>query len=116
LRLNPFALVLENGFRLGFGSDNMPFGPLYGITGATGHPVPGFRLSCQAALQAYTLGSAWMCGFHHLAVPLGPGRPADMAVLSGNPFDAGFEGLEVVATLRGGSVVHGPPDLLSREE
>jgi predicted amidohydrolase YtcJ len=117
LHLNPFAPVSEAGFVLGFGSDNMPFGPLEGLAGATRHPVPEFRLSCFRALEAYTLGSAELCGFDELAHPLGKGRPADLVVLSDNPLDSKeFSELSIVATIRDGTIMYGPEDLLVREE
>ncbi len=117
LHLNPFAAVSEGGFVLGFGSDNMPFGPLEGLAGATCHPVPEFRLSCHRALEAYTLGSAEVCGFDDMVRPLGKGRPADLVVLSGSPFDSmDFSELRIVGTLRDGRIMYGPGDLLTTEE
>jgi predicted amidohydrolase YtcJ len=115
LSLNPFATVLAAGFDLGFGSDGMPFGPLYGMPGATGHPAPGLALPVGPALSAYTLGSARMSGFDDLARPVAPGRPADLVVLSGDPFESGPEGLEVVSTICGGRVVHGDRSVMEAE-
>lgn len=106
--LNPFATVLGNGFRLGFGSDGMPFGPLLGLAGATEHPDPAQRLDTGAALHAYTLGAAGISGFHELSVPLRVGRLADLALLSESPFTAGsWDSVEIIATMRAGETLFG---------
>jgi len=113
LQLNPFGLLSKAGFLLGFGSDCMPFGPLLGLGGATGHPFEAFRLSIEQALRAYTLGAADVCGFTELSRPVEPGRPADLIVLSGDPFTGiPFEELTIVATLKDGMIVYGADNLL----
>lgn len=107
-RMNPFASTLAAGLRLGFGSDCMPFGPLAGLSGAVAHPAPRQRLSVDGALRAYTSAAADLSGFAGLAEPVGPGRRADLVALSNNPFESGgFDGVEVVATLRRGRLVAG---------
>ncbi|MBN2587366.1 MAG: amidohydrolase family protein [Candidatus Fermentibacteraceae bacterium] len=105
LSLNPFRQVMDADFRVAFGSDGMPFGPLLGLAGATGHPDPEQRLAVDAALYAYTLEAASVCGFREIAGSLRPDRVADLAVLSGNPFTTHWEELEVVGTLYKGRVV-----------
>lgn len=104
-RLNPFRTVLDAGFRLAFGSDGMPFGPLSGMTGATAHPDPGQRMDVEEALYSYTLEAASVCGFRDIAGSLRPNRMADLAVLSGDPFERPWEELEVVGTIYRGKVV-----------
>ncbi len=107
-RLNPFRRVAESGVRFCFGSDGMPMGPLDGLPGATGHPCPELRLDRETALLAYTTGAAAVSGLRGLELPVGPGRPADLAVLSGSPVGSlGFEDIEVLATICGGDVVSG---------
>lgn len=112
-KLNPYALVSDSGFELCFGSDGMPMGPLVGIPGAVMHPTAEFRLSTENALFAYTMGAAEASGFPELAVPLKPGRRADLAVLTGNPFSREFFGdIEVSATVLQGEVVYGDRGIL----
>ncbi len=103
-KLNPFKSVLKAGFKLGFGSDCMPFDPLYGLMGAVNHPTAAESLSMNEALSAYTLGAASVAGFDELARPLDVGRLADMVFLSGNPFE-GLEGIRVDATMKKGKIV-----------
>lgn len=102
--MNPFRTVRDAGFSLGFGSDSMPFDPLYGLRGAIEHPLPEQRLSTEESLFAYTLGSAAISGKEFLSLPLQPGRRADLVVLSSDPF-LGLDGVSVVRTLSKGETV-----------
>ncbi|MFO8183349.1 MAG: amidohydrolase family protein [Candidatus Aegiribacteria sp.] len=106
LALNPFRRVLDSGFRVAFGSDGMPFGPLAGLAGATAHPDPDQRIAVDEALHAYTLEAASVCGFREVAGGLRPGRSADLAVLSADPFKVDWKELEVVATVQRGRAVY----------
>ncbi len=115
LKLNPFGLLERSGFSLGFSSDGMPFGPLRGIQGATDHPSHEFRLDIDAALNAYTLGAASICGFDDLSLCLGVGRKADMTVLSGNPFRTAWDKIDIIATIHNGELVYGPSDILEEK-
>jgi predicted amidohydrolase YtcJ len=103
--LNPFRMLMDADFRVAFGSDGMPFGPLAGISGATSHPDPDQSLDVDTALYAYTMEAASVCGFREIAGSLRPDRVADLTVLSGNPFTRPWEELEVVGTLYKGRVV-----------
>jgi len=105
-KLNPFRTIKSSGFVLGFGSDSMPFDPLYGVHGAVYHRNSEQSLTVGEALKAYTLDSAFISGLDHLAVPLRAGRTADIAFLSGNPFH-GLDGIFVEGTMKNGKVVHG---------
>ncbi len=104
-RLNPFRVVQEAGFRLGFGSDGMPFDPLFGLGGAVNHRDSRLSLSVAEALAAYTIGAASVSGFKHLTKPLQIGRVADIVFLSGNPFTE-FSDVTVEATMKKGKFVY----------
>jgi predicted amidohydrolase YtcJ len=110
--LNPFRLVADAGFSLGFGSDCMPFGPLRGLGGATDHPLDDFALDTAQALNAYTLEAAKICGFQDLTEDITAGRVADMTVLSADPFHTSWDDIEVVATIIDGETVFGPAAFL----
>ena len=103
-RLNPFRVVKEAGFCLGFGSDGMPFDPLFGLEGAINHRDAKFSLSVAEALAAYTIDAASISGFKHLTKPLQIGRVADIVFLSGNPFTK-FSDVTVEATMKKGKFV-----------
>ncbi|MCD4775621.1 MAG: amidohydrolase family protein [Candidatus Aegiribacteria sp.] len=112
MAMNPFSLVKDAGFQMGFGSDGMPFGPLKGLDGATDHPLEKFRIDTASALNAYTLEAASICGFQDIAEHLSPGRKADMTVLSADPFHTPWSEIEVAVTICDGKVVHGHEALL----
>ncbi len=83
---NRFQTFRKAGIRIAFGSDGMPFGPLYGVRSATEHPVPSERLSPAEAVWHYTHEAAVSMG-----LPVGrlaPGRPADMLLLNVTELEA----------------------------
>ncbi len=51
---NPFKTLLNEGLNIAFGSDCMPIGPLYGIKGATNHPIEFERIDFKTSLKLYT--------------------------------------------------------------
>ncbi len=59
-------------------------------------------VSPDQALAAYTTGAAYAIGWEHRSGKLAPGFDADLVVLSHDPL-VSLDGLEVVATLKGGS-------------
>lgn len=88
-----------------FGSDAMPPGPLFGLRGATHHPVAEERLSLSQALLCYCARAAAPGARPRNAGELVPGRLADLAVISGD-FEAGDPGLlGVEQTWVGGRLV-----------
>lgn len=88
VRIDPHRAVIEEGIPLAFGSDGMPFGPLYGIQLAVNAPHSSQKLSVEEALRAYTLGAAY-AGFDEGELgSLEPGKWADLVVLSEDPIQA----------------------------
>ncbi len=108
-RIDPHRWVLEHAVPLAFGSDGMPFGPLYGIHCAVHAPHEPQRLTVEEALRAYTLGAAY-AGFDEDALgSLEPGKWADLVVLSEDPTACPPErlrGIQVVKTYVAGRQVH----------
>ncbi|MCS7263478.1 MAG: amidohydrolase family protein [Armatimonadetes bacterium] len=113
-QMNPFASVLKANVPLAFGSDGMPFGPIYGIVGALMHPEPNERLSLHQALLAYTQGAAFACRIENQVGTIAPGKLADIVVLSHLPDEQVFadewQSVQVVATF-----VSGEPKFLQDE-
>jgi hypothetical protein len=83
--IDPHWAVLNQGITLTFGSDGMPFNPLYGIHAAVNAPHAGQRLSVEEALKAYTWGAAYS-GFDERDLgTIEVGKRADLIVLSEDP-------------------------------
>lgn len=80
--MNMFRVALENGARVCFGSDGMPYGPLYGIWSATTHPNPKVRLTVEQALRCYTMESAYSAFMEKTVGSLTEGKRADFVILS----------------------------------
>ncbi|MBN2229110.1 MAG: amidohydrolase [Candidatus Thorarchaeota archaeon] len=82
--MNMFRVALDNGARLCFGSDGMPYGPLYGIWSATTHHNDRVRLTVEEALRCYTMESAYSVFQEDTLGSLTVGKRADFVVLSDN--------------------------------
>lgn len=109
---NRFRTLLAAGIPVVFGTDGMPEGPLFGLAGATRHPVETESLDAATAFSLYT-EAPWRYGAHRGAGGrIARDAPADLAALSGNPFIADPDRLEVVGTWVGGERVFPPPDPL----
>ena len=77
---NPYRALLEEGVLVAFGSDGMPFNPIYGIWSAVNHPIRESRISLVEAVKCYTLNSAY-AGFREDRVgSVEVGKLADVAV------------------------------------
>jgi predicted amidohydrolase YtcJ len=87
-QIDPHRKVLDAGVALAFGSDGMPFGPLYGIHWAVNALHPDQRVSVAEAIHAYTLGAAYAAFEEHSMGSLELGQFADFIVLSRDPFQA----------------------------
>ncbi len=107
--MNMFRVALDNGARLCFGSDGMPYSPLYGIWSATTHHNDRVRLTVEEALRCYTMESAYSVFQENSLGSLTVGKRADFVVLSDNilevPVDKIID-IDVELTVVGGLVEH----------
>ena len=101
---NPFRDVLKARVRLVFGSDCMPFSPIYGIHSAVNAPHSSQRISAFEAIAAYTRDAAFASFGESSKGTLTRGKVADMIVLSGDPFEDSrmIRSIRVVRTIVGG--------------
>jgi hypothetical protein len=107
--------IWSKGIPLAFGSDNMPFGPLYGLQGAVHHPVEDQQLPPMVALRAYTAGSAWAVHAETWLGTIEPGKAADLALLDADPDEArDLTLVKAVATVLAGNLVHVDTDGFNR--
>lgn len=83
---NPYRRILGRGIPLAFGSDGMPYGPLYGIHSAVNGFFEDQRISPEDAVRAYTTGGAFASFEEDAKGTLEAGKLADFVVLDGNPF------------------------------
>jgi predicted amidohydrolase YtcJ len=84
-KMNPFRKVVAAGIPLVFGSDSMPMGPLFGLTGAIQHPNPSCRLDPARAFGAYTERPAYAVFEEGRIGRIETGMLCDLAVLDRNP-------------------------------
>jgi predicted amidohydrolase YtcJ len=107
-RNNPFREVLASRVRLVFGSDCMPFSPLYGIHSAVNAPHPSQRISVYQAFAAYTRDAALASFSEGRKGTLTQGKFADFAVLSDDPFadPSKICSIRVLKTVVDGDVVY----------
>jgi predicted amidohydrolase YtcJ len=107
--MNMFRVALDNGARVCFGSDGMPYGPLYGIWSATTHHNDRVRLTVEEALRCYTMEGAYSVFQEHSLGSLTVGKRADFVVLSDNilkvPVDEIID-IDIEMTVVGGLVEH----------
>jgi predicted amidohydrolase YtcJ len=105
--MNMFRVALDNGARLCFGSDGMPYGPLYGIWSATTHPNERVRLTVEEAIRCYTMESAYSVFQENTLGSLTIGKRADFVVLSEDILEISPENIsevDVEMTVVGGIV------------
>lgn len=110
-RNTPFRRIRRRGIPLCFGSDGMPYGPLYGLHWAVNGFFPDQRISVEEAVRAYTSGGAHASFEEDLKGVLALGRLADFVVLRGDPFrdPERIEGIRVESTWIAGARVSGTP-------
>jgi hypothetical protein len=83
-RCNPYRQLLDAGVPVAFGSDCLPFGPMFGIWGAVNHPVEESRISLVEAVKCYTLNSAYAAFQEDEVGSIEVGKLADIAVFNGD--------------------------------
>lgn len=83
---NPYRRILGLRIPLCFGSDGMPYGPLYGIHWAVNGFFEDQRISPEDAFRAYAAGGAYAAFEEEDKGTLATGKLADFAVLDGDPF------------------------------
>lgn len=104
---NPFGRLLAMGLPIAFGSDCMPFSPLYGIYSVVNAPLVAQRLSVRDSIACYTAGSAYASFDEETRGSIEGGKLADLVVLSNDPFEnPGYlESTRVDMTVFDGKVV-----------
>lgn len=105
--INPLKEMLRNDITLAFGSDCMPFDPIYGISGAVNHPNEENRLSIIEAIKSYTFGGAFASHQENRRGRIKKGRRADLTVLSEDPRkieENKLQEIQIIATFIDGAL------------
>lgn len=125
-----FRRFLDEQVVLAFGTDwpVAPLNPLEGIHAAVTrattdgkHPggwIPEQKIGLEEALRAYTYGSAFASFSESDKGTLEPGKLADIAVLSMNPFEAApdeISKIKVIMTVVGGKIVYADEQIFGSE-
>ncbi|RLF95471.1 hypothetical protein DRN50_03680 [Thermococci archaeon] len=100
---NRYKKMIEKGIKMGFGSDCMPFSPLFGIKCAVNDPY-GESISIEDAIKIYTSGSAYLAYRENDLGTIGSGKLADIVILSENIFSE-IEKIKVEKTIFDGKIV-----------
>ncbi len=106
---NPYRFLLDEGIPMPFGSDGMPFHPLYGIWSAVNHPVKESRITLEEAVRAYTLDSAYASFEEDIKGSIEPGKLADMIIIDRDILECPVDDIkdtEVLRTFLGGKTVY----------
>ncbi|GFE80148.1 hypothetical protein GCM10011487_21480 [Steroidobacter agaridevorans] len=120
-RNNPARTILDHGLKLTFGSDERPYGPMYGLyaavtrRGADGKVYgPEEAITLQQAIRAYTIDAAWQTFDEKTRGSIEPGKVADFAVLSDDIFTIDplkIKELTVLQTIINGRIFDTPAGL-----
>jgi predicted amidohydrolase YtcJ len=78
---NPYRILLDEGITIAFGSDGMPFHPIYGIWSAVNHGIKNARITLVEAIKCYTLNGAFASFDEDIKGSVEPGKLADLAVI-----------------------------------
>jgi predicted amidohydrolase YtcJ len=105
---NPYRKILDKGGVIAFGSDCMPFSPLYGIHWAVNAPMESQRVSVHEAIKCYTKNSAYASFEENVKGTIEVGKLADMVALSEDPFEnpQRIREIKVCLTIQDGKVVY----------
>lgn len=103
---NRFQLLKKAGIPLVFGSDCMPFSPLYGIEQVVNAPFEEQKLSVMDALAMYTCNGAYASFEEDIKGTIEKGNLADFVVLSEDPREVDISKIKVEMTIVGGKVVY----------
>jgi len=104
---NPLREIMDRGIPMAFGSDCMPFGPMYGIWSAVNNPIQESKISLHEAIYCYTLGAAYACFEEDIKGSIQADKLADIVVLSSTdlPEDQ-LKDILIEMTIVGGQVVY----------
>ena len=106
---NPYRFLLDEGVHVAFGSDGMPFNPIYGIWSAVSHPIRESRITLEEAVKCYTLDAAFASFEEDIKGSIESGKLADITILEEDlteiPSDE-IKDVSVHMTIVGGKILY----------
>lgn len=78
---NRFSYIINEGGKIAFGSDGMPYGPLFGIKEVTESPLLSQKINIEDAIKAYTEGGAFAAFLEDERGKIEKGMKADLVAL-----------------------------------
>jgi hypothetical protein len=105
---NLYHRIMSEGVVIAFGSDCMPFSPLYGIHWEVNAPMEDQRISVHEAIRCYTRNGAIASFEEYLKGSIEIGKLADMVVLSEDPYEnpERIKEIRVELTIQDGEIVY----------
>ena len=77
---NRFSDIINQGGKIAFGSDGMPYGPLLGIKEVTEAPLLSQKINTEDAIKAYTEGGAYAAFMEDERGKIKKGMKADLVI------------------------------------
>lgn len=107
-RNNPYRALVDEGVHVAFGSDCMPFHPLYGIWSAVNHPIRESRITVVEAVKCYTLESAYSSFEEEIKGSIEPGKLADITIVDGDMIEEPekIRDMQIYVTIVGGEILY----------
>jgi predicted amidohydrolase YtcJ len=106
---NPYRIMIDEGITIAFGSDGMPFHPIYGIWSALNHGIKDARIKLTEAIKCYTLNGAYASFEEDRKGSIEPGKLADVTVIDRDLVETKAENIrdaEVYMTIVNGKILY----------
>jgi predicted amidohydrolase YtcJ len=106
---NPYRALIDEEVVVAFGSDGMPFDPIYGVWSAVNHPFKESRINLEEAVKCYTLNSAFASFEESYKGSIEVGKLADITVFEKDLTEINmdeFKECETYMTLVGGKILY----------
>ena len=106
---NPYRVLLDENINVAFGSDGMPFNPIYGVWSALNHGIRDARINLVEAIKCYTLNGAYASFEENLKGSIETGKLADITVIDRDLTETKTENIrdaKVYMTIIGGKILY----------
>ncbi len=113
-RCNAYYSFIKENIPLIFGSDSMPFDPLFGIRSAIFHQIKEQRITPNEAIKAYTKNCYKLFNLESNFGSIEQEKFADLVILTSDPFiEQDFDNIKVAGTIINGEFVYSNNQILN---